>query len=114
MVVARLANEDRQWLLVAAPSKFCPRKLGAVSMGPTVKRYMGVGKPLLGYMIACPGCGFTEMHMHAKAGFVESDTGDLIATLQPVQCINCKRQIRVFTEGTMTFVDAKLVCPTLR
>ena len=45
---------------VIAPDRTCPRKLKKGEL----KRYMGKGGPLMAYMIACPSCGFIEMHMH--------------------------------------------------
>lgn len=61
---------------------------------------MSPPKPLVAYYIACPSCGFREMHMHDKAGFVETTDGQnlerpatLIATTNPLGCMYCGRTI---------------------
>ncbi len=71
---------------------FCPRKLRPE--GPNAKRYMAHPLALYGYMLACPTCGFIEMHTHEAAGFVELD-GQLEATSSPVRCMLCMRSITI-------------------
>lgn len=76
-----------------ALERFCPRKLGRAG-GPNVKRYLAAPKPLLGYMVACPGCGFTELHMHEKVGYVEH-AGALVHVVLPFACMNCNGVLSV-------------------
>lgn len=87
----RLPKEDRGVPLRQAPSKFCPRKL--TIEGFNSKRYMSTG-PLFGYMLACPACGFIELHTHEKIGFIEADEM-LTATERPARCLYCNRVISV-------------------
>jgi hypothetical protein len=88
---ARLPTQDRAVPVVMAPSKFCPRKL--TPHGPNAKRYLSDG-PLVGYMLACPACGFVEMHMHERSSFTEQ-AGKLIAAAYPLRCMTCQRVISV-------------------
>jgi hypothetical protein len=89
-----IRGEDKALPLEQVPSRFCPRRLKPGQ----VKRYMTVG-PLVGYMVACPACGFIEMHMHEVAGFVEEE-GKLVATTKPVGCMLCGRGLRA-QDGTI-------------
>lgn len=75
--------------LEQVPSRFCPRRLKRGQ----VKRYMSKG-PLFGYMIACPGCGFIELHQDKDAGYVELEE-QLVASTKPVGCMNCKSTISI-------------------
>lgn len=94
---------DASLSLVIAPSKFCPRKL----VPGMVKRYMSKG-PLIAYMVACPSCGFTEMHLQEKAGFVEHE-GALVEMKSPVCCMVCHRHISVVDRGALgVFIEAHL------
>ena len=90
-------REEKSVAIVQAPSVFCPRKLAP--KGPNVKRYMSTG-PLAGYIIACPSCGFREMHMHERLGFVEED-GKLVSAASRARCMVCGLHIRVH-EGTLS------------
>lgn len=92
MSTGRRPNEDRGVPLRQAPAKFCPRKL--MIDGPNVKRYMSHPAALFGYMLACPACGFIEMHTHEKVGFIEAD-GVLTATAHPARCLYCARTISI-------------------
>jgi hypothetical protein len=60
--------------------------------------------PLAGYMIACPSCGFTELHMHEKVRFTfrheagpieEEPRSVLIGMEKPPKCLYCTRTIYV-------------------
>lgn len=82
-------TEDAALPIEVAPSRFCPRKLKK----GMVKRYMSTG-PLVGYMVACPSCGFIEMHLTEAAGYVEVD-GKLDHTTKPIGCMLCKRTISI-------------------
>ncbi len=90
----RMSSRPREAATVAivqAPAVFCPRKLAP--KGPNVKRYMSTG-PLAGYIIACPSCGFREMHMNERLGFVEED-GKLVSASGRARCMVCGLFIRV-------------------
>lgn len=88
--MSSIRGEDAALPFEVMPSRFCPRKLKKGQ----IKRYMSVG-PLVGYMVACPACGFIEMHMKADAGYVEGDGGTLLHTTKPVKCMLCKRTISI-------------------
>ncbi len=99
--MSRPKAEDRSVPVVVAPAKFCPRKLRPE--GPNVKRYMSKG-PLAGYMIACPACGFTELHMDEKVHFrfrqepeatEFSNEGRLTGITCPPRCMYCARVITI-------------------
>lgn len=107
-MTVRTPGQDKVIPMIIAPSKFCPRKLTNDGVSPSVKRYMSKG-PLLGYMISCPGCGFVEMHMNEKVGYVESSDGVLRTTMKPVTCLVCQRTIKVSTDPTtlVTSIEAK-------
>ncbi len=112
----KLANEDRALPLVLAPSKFCPRQLTphATKMNPeacNAKRYMGVGKPLFGYMIACPACSFVEMHEDRKAGFVEVE-GRLVGASSPLTCLHCRRTLSI-AGGVIAAMMAVSITPAV-
>lgn len=96
----RIERADRSLPVEVVPRKFCPRKL----VPGQVKRYLFEG-PLAGYMVACPGCGFSEMHIHEQVGFVEED-GKPIRTEGPRVhvCLLCRREVR--------FVDGKVEAKT--
>ncbi len=96
--MGKLPTEDRALPFRPAPSKFCPRKLACTPTkdnpeGYNAKRYMSAG-PLFGYIIACPACGFQEMHEHRAAGYVEVDECATM-TEKPVRCLNCSRVISI-------------------
>lgn len=101
---------DATCLVVIAPAKFCPRKLKIDGVNPGVKRYMSRG-PLIAYIMACPSCGFTEMHLQEKAGFVEDSDGLLLRTEKPVRCMVCNRYVRVVDRHDGVFIEAKLELP---
>lgn len=102
----KAAREDTCLPLVIAPAKFCPRKLTP----GMVKRYMSKG-PLIAYIMACPSCGFPEMHLQEKASFVEEE-GVLKRTEKPVRCMVCLRHIVVVDRGALgVFIEAKLAAP---
>lgn len=82
-------SEDRTLPLEVVPARTCPRKLTPGQ----VKRYMSTG-PLLAYMIACPSCGFIEMHMQEHASFVEEE-GKLVRSEKPFRCMVCLRVISI-------------------
>lgn len=88
-------REDASLPVVVAPSKFCPRKLKP----GMVKRYMHTG-PLVGYMVACPSCGFISLHLHEHGHFVDRvDVNDpvpvVLISMAPVACMLCHRFIEV-------------------
>lgn len=70
-------------------AKFCPRKLKKGQ----VKRYMSKG-PLYGYMIACPGCGFIELHATRDASFVEEDER-VVSSMGAISCQSCKAALTI-------------------
>lgn len=79
-----------------APSLFCPRRLAPA--GPNVKRYMSAPKPLIAYMIACPSCGFCEMHMEEAMRFVEEARDGapaLIGAANVARCGCCRRALSI-------------------
>lgn len=90
--------------LEQVPAKFCPRRLKP----GMCKRYMSTG-PLYGYMLACPCCGFVELHADKAAGFIEENER-LSATKQPVSCMNCRATISV-TNGAVVGVKADAGTP---
>jgi hypothetical protein len=79
-----------------APAKFCPRKM--TPSGFNTKRYAHWPKPLLAYILVCPSCGFSEMQMHDKMGYVELRTVEppvLVSTERKATCQVCKRAVFV-------------------
>lgn len=82
-----MTKEDRELPLNQVPARFCPRKL----KHGQCKRYMTVG-PLIAYVLACPACGFIEMHQHDQARFVE-ENGKLVSASHAVSCMACRRTI---------------------
>lgn len=93
--------------LVHAPPTRCRRTL---QKGMAI-RMMARG-PLHGYTIACPGCGFTTLHMTSEGVFTESAEwtkrpgpladGKMVDVAQPatvsmsgLSCIACRRGIVV-------------------
>lgn len=98
--MSRRPTEDATLLCEIAPLKSCPRRLRAGQ----VKRYLSKG-PLVGYMVACPSCGFIELHLKERAGFVEEE-GVLVCTTSAVGCMLCGRSIRVFTEEGVLRISA--------
>jgi DNA-directed RNA polymerase subunit RPC12/RpoP len=52
--------------------------------------------PLVGYAIACPGCGFIETHpdLHGEMGYIERD-GALVGAEKPYRCMLCAREVRI-------------------
>ena len=84
--MARWADADLE--LRQAEDRSCPRLLKP----GWVKRYMHRGKPLVGYMIACPSCGFVALHFHEHARFVERD-GELARAERVLACTLCGRGI---------------------
>lgn len=86
---------DASFECITVQSRSCPRKLKPGQ----VKRYMSKG-PLFGYMIACPSCGFIEMHEHKKAQFIEQPDPEnpdrpifLVGTTNALRCMLCNRDI---------------------
>lgn len=58
--------------------------------------------PLVGYYIACPGCGFRATYLHDDVGYVEERAVEgseypkrLVGLKTPPTCIRCKKTIRV-------------------
>lgn len=84
-----------------APIKFCPRNLKPG--GPNSKRYMATG-PLVAYVLACPSCGFIEMHQHSDAQFEEQD-GVLVAARKPLRCMSCRRVISIAGGIVLAYSD---------
>lgn len=84
----RWADADLE--LKQAEDKSCPRLLKP----GWVKRYMHKGKPLVGYMVACPSCGFVTLHFHDHVCFTEVD-GALVGAGAPVKCSLCSRAITI-------------------
>lgn len=93
--------------LVHAPPTRCTR---AFPKG-MVKRMLHRG-PLHGYVIACPNCGFTTLHMTSEGTFTESAEwtkrpgpladGKMVDVMQPVSvsmaglsCVACRHGIVV-------------------
>ena len=89
---------------VIAPDRTCPRKLKKGEL----KRYMGKGGPLMAYMIACPSCGFIEMHMHEVADYVEVD-GKLDHANRALPCMLCHRKISI--AGGVIMAVSNVVAP---
>lgn len=83
----------------AAP-KACPRQLPRGG----VKRVPARGG-LVGFFIACPGCGFVASYLAAEGGFVEvpdpvDGTPLLIGISTPPPCMRCRRRIAL-TDGAL-------------
>lgn len=80
----------------------CPR-----DMAPgQVKRCMLRG-PLVGYHLACSGCGFRATYLDEECGFVEELALEghqfpkrLIGITTPPSCFRCKRRLSV-RDGNM-------------
>ena len=69
----------------------CPRRMRPGQ----VKRVPLKGK-LVGYWIACPGCGFVASYLLDEARFTESVDKDgigLVGIDAPPPCIRCRRRI---------------------
>ncbi len=95
--------------LTAESYKSCSRTL----QPGQVKRVLQRG-PLVGYIIACPACGFAGTFLHESchagegSGFVERPTGplapgqvrELVSTTRDAPCFRCRRSIRVVA-GTL-------------
>lgn len=86
-------HEDRTVSVSLAPERFCPRRL--TPTGPNCKRYFSWPKPLLGYIIACPSCGFQEMRMHDQVCFGETAEGTLVGAAGRMTCGHCQRTISI-------------------
>lgn len=76
------------------PAATCARKLrpGQVKRVPADPRY------LVGYHVACPGCGFSAPYQVAEAGILEVADPDgalLVALEREPLCIRCRRRIVV-------------------
>lgn len=93
--------------LTAASFRTCSRELAKGQ----VKRCMQRG-PLVGYYIACPGCGFIATYLHEDVGYVETPTDPLtypkklIKIERPPKCYSCKRSISVVIDGDAIFLEA--------
>lgn len=73
----------------------CPRKLKAGQ----IRRVPGRG-PLVGFHIACPGCGFVAPYLREEGGFVELDDEVLVGVTRPPSCVRCRRRIE-FRDGRL-------------
>lgn len=75
----------------------CSRKL----VPGEVRRTLTKG-PLVGYTMACPGCGFieTQQDLHDEIGFIEQD-GVLVGAREPYRCTLCRRTITL-RNGTIS------------
>lgn len=76
------------------PATTCARKLkpGQVKRVPADARY------LVGYHVACPGCGYSAPCLKEEGGILEAEEGGqrVLAALerQPL-CLRCRRRIVV-------------------
>jgi hypothetical protein len=52
------------------------------------------GKPLVGYMVACPSCGFVALHFHEHVEFIERDSV-LVESTNAIVCTLCAREVRI-------------------
>lgn len=75
----------------------CSRKLTPGE----VRRTLTKG-PLVGYTMACPGCGFieTQQDLHDEIGFIEKDD-QLVGARESYRCMLCKRTITL-KDGTIS------------
>jgi hypothetical protein len=80
-----------------------------------VKRVMQRG-PLVGYFIACPGCGFSASYLDDACGYVEEPAPrftwprKLIGIERPPMCFRCKGFICV--EGGVLVTRGGAPCST--
>ncbi len=104
--------------------QLCTRKL----VRGDVKRLFAAG-PLLGYFIACPGCGFYGSYLHSEAGFTE--VGPVVTSrgpgahvaeepyrhptslraAHPMVCFGCRHKI-VVNDGELELVENGAATPT--
>lgn len=104
--MSRTPGQDAEVEAWQAPAKYCQRKL----LPGQVKRYLAAPRPLLGYAIACPGCGFIELHMHERHRFDEHE-GALAGVAKPPSCMVCGRTITIRTDHGKTFIAATSPAP---
>lgn len=82
-------GEDRALPVVMAHRGACPRRLPSGH----VKRYPAEGA-LLGYYIACPGCGHHSVHVDNEGSFTEVE-GALVSCTEPLTCTICDRVLSI-------------------
>lgn len=69
--------------------------------------------PLVGYAIACPGCGFIETRpdLHDEMGFIE-EGGQLVGARESYACMLCSRLVS-FGSGEVRAVSRQPAAPAL-
>lgn len=79
-------------MLRSVPPTRCVRRLARGE----VKRVPSVGR-LVGYYVACPGCGFVAPYLAEEAGWIESADPELhlVGAERPPPCMRCRRAIGV-------------------
>lgn len=90
---------------------YCPQSICHRKMAPGfVKRTLPTGG-LVGYWIACPGCGRVRAHLDSEVTFIETTPPpggrrELLGSQRPMICDQggCGRRIRV-DDGQIEAVD---------